>query len=228
MTIVKFSIIMPTYNRSYCINKAIDSILAQSYQNFELIIIDDGSDDNTTTKIRSTYKGYIDTGKIKLISYIKNKGQSYARNIGLAAAENDYIAYVDSDDVIRVDFLSSFKTAINLYPSTKCFYSKYHSFRHGRHIEHSHSFDYSKLKRMNYIAIGTFVHHINLYRKYGGFDTQLQRLEDWDLILRYTKNNTPHFIDKVLLDYTISLDRVSNSMPYKKIAAEVQRKHIND
>ena len=90
------SVIMPTYNRGYVISNAIDSILNQSYANFELIIVDDCSSDNTEEIVRSYQK------KDKRIIYIKldrNSGANYARNIGLKKATGDYITFQDSDDI---------------------------------------------------------------------------------------------------------------------------------
>ena len=91
----KISIILPTYNSEKCIDKCISSILMQTYKNFELIIIDDASKDNTLNKIIEYKK--IDN-RIKLITNDKNMGVSYSRNIGLKEAKGEYITFIDSDD----------------------------------------------------------------------------------------------------------------------------------
>ena len=88
------SVIIPTFNRAHLIGRAIKSVLNQTYQDFEIIVIDDGSTDNTGEIIRS----FTDK-RIKYIKkYKKNKGISVARNIGIKVARGKYIALLDSDD----------------------------------------------------------------------------------------------------------------------------------
>jgi len=87
-----FSIVIPTYNRGLFIKKAIDSVLAQTYQNWELIVVDDGSTDNTKEIIAS-----FDDKRIKYI-YQENAERSAARNRGIANATGDWICFLDSDD----------------------------------------------------------------------------------------------------------------------------------
>lgn len=92
MTKPKVSIITPTFNRSHTIRGAIDSVLAQDFQDWEMIIVDDGSTDNTEGIVR----GYAD----KRIRYFTkpNGGPSKARNFGISHASGDWIMYLDSDD----------------------------------------------------------------------------------------------------------------------------------
>ncbi|GAH74960.1 unnamed protein product, partial [marine sediment metagenome] len=87
------SVIIPTYNRAYLIGRAIQSVLNQTYQDFEIIVVDDGSTDDTEEIVRSF--------KDKRIGYVrheKNKGAAAARNTGIKAAKSEYIAFQDSDD----------------------------------------------------------------------------------------------------------------------------------
>lgn len=96
---MKFSIIMPAYNEENKISNAIKSILNQTYKNFELIIINDGSTDNTL-KIINQYKGK----NIKVINQ-KNLGVSAARNAGIKESQGNYILFIDADDYIDNDLL---------------------------------------------------------------------------------------------------------------------------
>lgn len=91
---LSISIIMPCYNRSNFLREGIDSILRQTYRNFELLIIDDGSTDETDRIIES----YTDD-RINLIRLPRNKGISFARNTGLSLARGEYVAVMDSDDI---------------------------------------------------------------------------------------------------------------------------------
>ena len=99
---ILFSIIIPTYNRANLIGKAIDSVLAQTYHNWELIIIDDGSTDNTRDVVRS----YNDN-RIKYF-YQENRGRSAARNYGIDISKGDYISFLDDDDYYLENFLEEF------------------------------------------------------------------------------------------------------------------------
>lgn len=89
------SIIVPTYNRGYCIQRTIDSVRAQTHQNWELIVVDDGSTDNTADVVQSSYSG---DHRVRYI-FQANGGVSAARNAGIRAAYGDFVAFLDSDDV---------------------------------------------------------------------------------------------------------------------------------
>ena len=89
------SIIIPTYNRAHLIDRSIQSVLNQTYQDFELIVVDDGSTDNTEDIIRQFQEK---DKRIKYIKHDKNKGGSAARNTGIKNSRGEYIAFQDSDD----------------------------------------------------------------------------------------------------------------------------------
>jgi glycosyltransferase involved in cell wall biosynthesis len=89
------SVVIPTYDRAYCLERAVDSVLTQSHAAVEVVVVDDGSRDGTTELVARRY------GKDPRVRYLSqsNQGVSAARNRGLAAASGDYIALLDSDDV---------------------------------------------------------------------------------------------------------------------------------
>ncbi|SKB55092.1 Glycosyltransferase involved in cell wall bisynthesis [Parapedobacter luteus] len=91
------SVIVATYNRAYILHKALESIFAQTYPNIQVIVVDDGSTDNTAQLV-----GRFDAAEY---IYIEHAGQSVARNLGLARAKGEFIASLDSDDVWCPDFL---------------------------------------------------------------------------------------------------------------------------
>ena len=96
----KISIIIPTYNRANLITRSINSALNQTYNNIEVLIIDDGSTDNTKYEIDK-----IKDSRIRYIRLRKNKGASFARNIGIKKSFGQYITFQDSDDLYHNDKL---------------------------------------------------------------------------------------------------------------------------
>ena len=201
---------MPTYNRAFCIENAINSLINQTYQNFELIIIDDGSTDNTKELLEEKYKEYFDSKKFTY-RYKKNEGVCKARNLGLKLANNNWIGYLDTDNEMLPTFLEEFKNAIETNKKVKCFYAQICYIESGKII--GEPFNFIQLCYRNYIDLGVFVHHKSLVKRYGNFDVNLKRLVDWDLIIRYTKYNTPYFIEKFLLNYSVSdnYERITNT-----------------
>ena len=97
------SLIMPTYNRAWCIERAIKSVFEQTYKNWELIIIDGGSTDNTEEVI----KKYLNDKRIRYIKFSKNKGVNFARNKGIDNTKGEYITFLDSDDELKSDALET-------------------------------------------------------------------------------------------------------------------------
>jgi glycosyltransferase involved in cell wall biosynthesis len=105
------SVIVPTYNRAYCICRAVDSVREQSYSNWEILIVDDGSSDNTGALIASKYG---DDPRVRYI-YQSNAGVSAARNAGIRQTRGNYVAFLDSDDVwkpwkleVQLEFFQAF------------------------------------------------------------------------------------------------------------------------
>jgi len=108
-----FSVIMPVYNRAELVKQSIDSVLRQTFQDFELICINDGSTDNTLEVLSELEK--IDS-RIKVVSH-ENKGRCQARNSGIAHAKGKWIAFLDSDDFYLDNHLETLQNLIRRFPS---------------------------------------------------------------------------------------------------------------
>ena len=218
-----FSFIMPTYNRAFCIENAINSLIKQDYPNWELIIVDDGSNDGTENLIHQKYRDLLNERKI-IYTKAEHKGTCAARNVGLSLAKNKWIGYLDTDNEMVSDYLISYKTEICKHRFSKCFYAQI-KLLSGEIV--GVPFNYKKLRKGNYIDLGVFIHHKSLIKKYGNFDEKINRLVDWELILRYTKNNKPIFINKPLLKYNNSNDftRISNSENYEEAYNYIKAKY---
>ncbi|MBE8232708.1 MAG: glycosyltransferase [Endozoicomonadaceae bacterium] len=107
------SIIIPTYNYGNCLPRAIDSVLSQPLSNYELLIIDDGSTDNTSAIVKSYCDNYPDTFKYY---YIENSGASAARNLGIKNSQGDYVFFLDADDQLIGNSLYFISEYISAYP----------------------------------------------------------------------------------------------------------------
>lgn len=117
---IAFSVIMPTYNNSSFIRRAIKSLIDQSYEQWELIIIDDGSTDDTFENIEDIL---VKKKKIKYHKFSKNKGLGVAINVGLDIAQYDYIAYLPADDYYFKEHLSIFAAKFSEIPDAVLIFS---------------------------------------------------------------------------------------------------------
>ena len=192
------SIIMPVWNREGVIGKAIDSVLCQSYRNFELIIIDDGSTDGTMQVVKSQDDSRIDYTRVE------KGGVSRARNIALHKSKGDIIAYLDSDNRWHPDFLLIMVNKM-VSSNKKIAYCgmRIIDVDTNKYKNRLYKFDYNSIKKNNLVDLNVFVHKRILYEKNGGFNESMTRLVDWELVLRYTKDCVPLVVECVLADYYI-------------------------
>jgi len=115
----KFSVVIPLFNKEEDIKKTVMSVLAQSFNDFEVIIIDDGSTDNSVFLIKS-----INDNRIQVFSKM-NEGVSIARNFGVEKATSEYIAFLDADDYWHPNHLENLDSLIHLYPNQLWFSTAY-------------------------------------------------------------------------------------------------------
>lgn len=115
----KVSVVMPVYNAERFLREAIESVLDQSYENFELILIDDCSTDSSYDILREYERK---DGRVRVFKNEENKGVSFTRNFGVSKAQSGYVALIDSDDMWRKDKLSKQISILEKYPDTAiCF-----------------------------------------------------------------------------------------------------------
>ncbi|GIW67092.1 MAG: glycosyl transferase family 2 [Candidatus Parcubacteria bacterium] len=113
-----FSIITPTYNRAYIINKTIESVLRQNFDDWEMIIIDDGSTDNTKDIVQKYLQ---QSSKIKYLRLERNSGPNIARNFGVEKAKGDWLIFLDSDDELIDNALEVIHSYIQKLPDVSFF-----------------------------------------------------------------------------------------------------------
>ena len=116
MTKPYISVVIPLYNKEKSIRTTIESVLAQTYKNYELIIVDDGSNDNSLDVVRSFVQSLNDSSFVRII-HKENGGVSSARNRGVKEAKGEYVAFLDGDDLWLPIFLEEMVRLIGDYPN---------------------------------------------------------------------------------------------------------------
>lgn len=120
------SIVIPLYNKDSCVQKTIDSILAQSFKDFEVVIVDDGSTDESVRIVSS-----IPDDRIRLISK-DNGGPSSARNRGIEVARGEFVAFIDADDIWSPDYLNELVDLIASFPKAVIWGFNYSTIQNGQ------------------------------------------------------------------------------------------------
>ena len=200
------SVIIPTYNREAVIGRAIESVLKQTYPHFELIIIDDGSTDQTKQVVEQ-----IVDERIRYILLEENGGVGHARNVGIAEAKYDYIAFLDSDDEWLPQKLEL--QMEKLLDSSTGFGAVYCRMGGNDRTGKPYIFPPYNMERsilegklfpnmlmQNLIGTPTVLVRRDCIEKVGGFKEALICLEDWEWILRIAREYRIGFVDKVLLE----------------------------
>ena len=203
------SIIMPVRDRAHVVGEAIESVLAQTYQNLELIVIDDSSLDESVDIVRS-----FSDQRIRLIENMQWIGVSAARNLGLTSSKGDIIAYLDSDNTWEPDFLTAMVGALLTLPSALAVYCGQYLYR-GDEVEpfavRFGCYNYALLRNNNYIDLNCFVHRKRAVESInGGFCEQMKRFVDWEFILKVSKVGKIYSVPIIKSNYFI--DRADNTI----------------
>lgn len=225
-----FSIIMATRNRVDRISNAINSALGQKSifgTRYELIIVDDGSTDGTSDYITNEFSEEIKQEKIVLIS-ISHKGVSAARNVGVSKARYEWVCYLDDDNLITSDYLETFTKAIIKNAESQFFYAQHYLTEEKKITEHS--FNRSQLLDSNFIDLGVICHTRIVFDVVGGFDENLGRLVDWDLIIRITSLTPAVYIPKIVMEYSSknNYQRISNTVSLEKNLINIKSKYYRE
>jgi glycosyltransferase involved in cell wall biosynthesis len=213
---VLVSVAMPAYNAAATIAAAIDSVLAQSFPDFELIVVDDGSTDATAGIVRA----YADP-RVHLLQQ-PTKGDSAARNRAIAEARGELLAFLDADDLWQPDKLALQVAQLRARPEVGLSYTAQTIIDgQGRAIDsygvkpayRGRCLD--ALLRSNGLGLSTVLARTALVRALGGFDETLAHCEDWDLWIRIAERAELDYVDQPLTRYrfhpgnaTRNLDRL--------------------
>ncbi|MDO9153916.1 MAG: glycosyltransferase family A protein [Paludibacter sp.] len=218
-----FTVIIPLYNKAAYVEKAIRSVLHQTYQEFELIVVDDGStDDPLPPKGGSIAERLEDRsftphlggwgGKVRVIKQ-QNQGVSVARNNGVKAAKYDYIAFLDADDWWEPTYLEEMKSLMDEFPEAGIYGSSYYKVKNGKLIPANIGVE-SDFERgcINYCKVyaktmymplwtGATIISKSIFESEKGFKPTLKLGEDFDLWIRVAMKYPVAFLNKSLAYY---------------------------
>lgn len=203
------SVIIPTFNRASSIRAAVESVLRQTFRNFEIIIVDDGSSDDTLISLAD-----VKDPRVRIIQHRTNLGVSAARNTGIIKSRGHWIAFQDSDDEwfpLKLEKQMRRMSACN----TSACYCSLLSFTPskaegrlgatsaritpGQDIYPLEGDISISLLKNNFISTQTLIVERSIIDSLEGFDTNLHALEDWDLVIRIAEITSFSFVDEPLV-----------------------------
>lgn len=188
------SVIMPTFNRQTVIERALKSIYAQSRLPDEVIVVDDGSNDDTAALIKNNFPDVT-------YLYQENSGVSAARNRGILEAKGQWLAFLDSDDEWLPKKLETQLNALSEQPDLKICHTEEKWIRNGKRVnqmdKHAKSggWIFNKCLPLCAMSPSSIIIHRTLFNELGGFDENLPACEDYDLWLRITSRYPVLYIE---------------------------------
>jgi glycosyltransferase involved in cell wall biosynthesis len=200
------SVVIPTYCHRDTIGETLDSVFAQTFRDFEVVVVDDGSPDGTGELLRPL----VEQGRIRYVRQ-ENAGAGRARNRGLHEARGEFIAFLDADDLWPTDKLEWQVEVLRARPEAVLVYgAERHLHPDGRLVRRTSSEPppdgdaYAKFRLRNWITSpGQTLIRADALRAIGGFDTAIWGSEDWDLYIRLARRGPFVFRPVVALDYRL-------------------------
>ncbi|WP_339783404.1 glycosyltransferase [uncultured Marinobacter sp.] len=224
------SVIVPVYNRAHLVSEAIQSILSQTYESVEIIIINDGSTDGSLSILRDYERKFPE--QIRVIDQ-PNQGQIIARNNGVKIAQGKYIAFLDSDDIWLERKLerqmSLFGPGVGLvYSGTEIINEEGKTIRVEPADENMSGNIYPQLLVKNRMTGGTVVVTAEALKRVGVFSTDFRAAENWDLWLRICKVYQARVVTDPLIKYRVHSNNMSGDTQLMLEAKlKIIEKHCN-
>ena len=219
-----FSVIIPVYNRAHMVERALDSVFAQTCREFEIIVVDDGSTDDTL-RVLNPY-----SDRITLLSQ-ENAGPGMARNLGAEHGVGDYLAFLDSDDVWLPWTLETYKNVINSNRQPSFVTGKQKIFSDAKGLEGIEESALTVEVFSDYLASGdqwrwfgvsSFVIQRKVFERVGGFRTGNVNGEDADLAMRLgCEKGFVHVASPVMFGYQDHADNLTSDHR-KNLQASIQ------
>jgi glycosyltransferase involved in cell wall biosynthesis len=207
-----FSVVIPTFNRANLIVPAIKSVKTQSFADYEIIIVDDGSTDNTQDVVADM--------RIPELRYVRteNLERGHARNTGLHLATGDFVVFLDSDDLFEKDHLQVLFDAIKANPACNFFASKYRFLTSTGAIKPSGIqnlrqgfYSYIDLLKGNFLACNFCVRHINSKIKKFEEERRFSIMEDWMFLVENLRYERLYLVNEFTVLLRDHQDRSMNS-----------------
>ena len=205
------SVVIPSYNRAHCIEDSVRSVLAQTYEDLEVIVVDDGSTDNTEDVLSS-----IDDERIRYV-WQENAGACVARNHGVDLARGSIVAFHDSDDLWLPNKLELQLAALEETGAdfSTCRMESVNTTKDAS-VRHYHpemelgqeDLTFERIVYKNFVSTQMLVGRREIFLK-ERFDPAMPRLQDWDLGIRLVKDYRHAFVDEVLVRQIIGADSIS-------------------
>lgn len=224
------SVVIPVYNREETIERAVNSVLNQTYSNIELIVVDDGSTDNSLNVIKQ-----LKTDKMKIFEQ-NHLGANAARNLGISVAKGEYIAFQDSDDEWLPEKLEKQITYMleNNFEACYCPF-----FLYGDHYDGLYFQDYRDKEKyennlLDLLRIGnvlgpqTLVIHRNIISAIGNFDEEMPRLQDYEFAIRIAQKKKIGYVNEPLVKIYRSNNSISNDEEKLRKARHLMLKKHGD
>lgn len=205
------SIITPTYNREDFIQKAVDEVLAQSYDNFELLIVDDGSTDNTKVILEP----YLRDSRISYF-YQENQGQSVARKFALSRAKGDFICFLDSDNYWSRDKLERQLGEFKLHPHVDIVYGDIITIDEaGNEVSRDNMRRYSghiapQMMKDNCVSMNTAMAKRRCFDELGGPSGNRRVADDYELWLRFSARYQYLYVPEYYAYYRVMRNQISS------------------
>ena len=207
----KISICIPTYNRKEYLLQALESALAQRYQNFEVVVVDDGSTDGTQEMMQS-----MQDARIRYIRNATNRGRPYTRNRCIEEARGEYILWLDDDDTLAEDVLDRYLLLLERYKEADIIYGNLRNLNTGEIFFTPKDFYQNNTTLMNnLLTVGcplpnpaTMVKK-ELYEKFGKYDEEFVRAQDYEFWTRVALHATVKKYDGISCNYRIHDDNIS-------------------
>ncbi|WP_152192645.1 glycosyltransferase [Georgenia satyanarayanai] len=195
------SVVVPTKDRAHLLGATIDSVLAQTYPHWQLVVVDDGSEDDTPALLER----YASDERIEVVRHDVNRGVAAAHNSGVQRATGRYVAYLGSDNTWVPDFLELMVRHL-VHSGDRVAYAVtalVEQGGEGRRLYRGLPFNRAHLRERNYIDGIVFVHERSLIDEVGGFDESLRRYVDWDLLVRLAERTDFTFLPIIATEYDV-------------------------
>jgi glycosyltransferase involved in cell wall biosynthesis len=214
-----FSVVIPTYNRGGLIVKTLDSVFSQTYRDYEVVVVDDCSTDDTGLVLEP----YVARGEIKYVRHERNYERARARNTGMESAAGEYVTFLDSDDLMYPNNLEDAARYVEANPEVKLFHNLYELVDERGRVLCRYDFPplddpVRAITGGNFLSsVGVFIHR-DIYAGYR-FDPApvLTGSEDWEFWLRVVADHKPGRIDKVNNGVVHHADRATNSLELDRL-----------